>query len=156
MCCSFWEKCINSQKNGQRCSTPLRKILYTNKENIKKSGRPKHWFLSYFVYGGTIGQNVNTRWLFCPSVFVAMATTKIRFSPIFDNFETFQDWKWSKLKASLHLNKKWKLDHSYGNVRPLPRLYKNDSIIMLKVLIWKMPLFCGGVFLAEIKFLEKR
>ena len=24
MCCSFWEKCINSQKNGLGCSTPLR------------------------------------------------------------------------------------------------------------------------------------
>ena len=23
MCCSFWEKCINSQKNGLGCSTPL-------------------------------------------------------------------------------------------------------------------------------------
>ena len=27
MCCSFWEKCINSQKTGQRCSTPLNSIL---------------------------------------------------------------------------------------------------------------------------------
>ena len=25
MCCSFWEKCINSQKNGLGCSTPLMK-----------------------------------------------------------------------------------------------------------------------------------
>ena len=24
MCCSFWEKCISSQKTGQGCSTPLR------------------------------------------------------------------------------------------------------------------------------------
>ena len=24
MCCSFWEKCINSQKTGLGCSTPLR------------------------------------------------------------------------------------------------------------------------------------
>ena len=23
MCCSFWEKCINSQKTGLGCSTPL-------------------------------------------------------------------------------------------------------------------------------------
>ena len=26
MCCSFWEKCINSQKNGLGCSTPLNEI----------------------------------------------------------------------------------------------------------------------------------
>ena len=27
MCCSFWEKCINSQKNGLGCSTPLNQKL---------------------------------------------------------------------------------------------------------------------------------
>ena len=29
MCCSFWEKCINSQKTGQGCSTPLIRGLCT-------------------------------------------------------------------------------------------------------------------------------
>ena len=28
MCCSFWEKCIKSKKNGLGCSTPLNRFLW--------------------------------------------------------------------------------------------------------------------------------
>ena len=28
MCCNFWEKCLNSHKIGQGCSTPLRLVSY--------------------------------------------------------------------------------------------------------------------------------
>ena len=31
MCCSFWEKCLNSHKPGQGCSTPLKKGNSKNK-----------------------------------------------------------------------------------------------------------------------------
>ena len=30
MCCSFWEKCINSQKSGLGCSTPLKDVWNNN------------------------------------------------------------------------------------------------------------------------------
>ena len=36
MCCSFWEKCINSQKNGLGCSTPL-SAVNSNSENFESS-----------------------------------------------------------------------------------------------------------------------
>ena len=39
MCCSFWEKCINSQKTGLGCSTPLRKKEWKGRKG--KNGKEK-------------------------------------------------------------------------------------------------------------------
>ena len=43
MCCSFWEKCINSQKNGLGCSTPLKnKQSNKQKQKQKTNKQTKH------------------------------------------------------------------------------------------------------------------
>ena len=37
MCCSFWEKCINSQKTGLGCSTPLKSLVSGFQTNLYDS-----------------------------------------------------------------------------------------------------------------------
>ena len=36
MCCDFWEKCINSHKIGQGCSTPLIIVKKIKKKKERK------------------------------------------------------------------------------------------------------------------------
>ena len=55
MCCSFWEKCINSQKNGQGCSTPLiwkivNSGLYTEVLTIFSIGKRHFYYLNRVLY----------------------------------------------------------------------------------------------------------
>ena len=53
MCCSFWEKCINSQKIGLGCSTPLIKIYILNVlktklinwSDVTRNHHTKHFWL---------------------------------------------------------------------------------------------------------------
>ena len=42
MCCNFWEKCINSHKIGQGCSTPL---------SLEPKSDFKVWFHLYIIWG---------------------------------------------------------------------------------------------------------
>ena len=76
MCCSFWEKCINSQKNGLGCSTPLSYLVL-----------PKcfHMIFSQFKFPANLAQ------LVVPKIHYLYANAVVQ--PIVQHCPCYMAWK---------------------------------------------------------------
>ena len=72
MCCSFWEKCINSQKTGQGCSTPLTWLQVSKCRNFWNTESDSLWINSLasnnnFTFKNMVweAQSVSTKTYHC-------------------------------------------------------------------------------------------
>ena len=76
MCCSFWEKCINSQKNDQGCSTPLKakrnenKIFYKRNHSLDNINHLKQKFSNVNWHEELIDNNANDSYTKFINIFV--------------------------------------------------------------------------------------
>ena len=114
MCCSFWEKCINSQKTGQGCSTPLTLpwgqfffyfSVYHDKIRLKKKKKNAMSQSSWQI--GRPDLNAFFFPFFFFFFFFFLSSKRVRFESVILKYGTWLDFGWTRYKARTQELKKF-------------------------------------------------